>query len=222
MDKNEKMNVLMELFPQLKEEQARNLANNGDDINVLITRVIDNNIECPSVPIKELSVNPQRNPKYTHEYNYPEIFQPYMHIEKCVESLREKAAEYSKRAENNGKLGATHLIKEARSHYLIEADEQREIAKEKNREAAMIILRRALESNGPLDFHGLFVKEALLFLEDYYRYKKFDSLRIVTGRKYNSSKLRPAIEEWFKKKGFYVIDEGPVIYATCLFKKKYS
>lgn len=212
MDREEIKEALLAMFPKLTREQARGLAATGDDISVLVTRVLDNNIDAPSVPIREIAWRGPAVWSYSTPYNYPEVFRSrFRDVSACVEDLRKEAAKLFRAASAAGQSALGHPIKPARTHYSIEADELRSDAEVLNRRAAMLLMRRSLESGGPVDLHGLFVNECLGFLDDLLRFYRFREVVLVTGRKYNSSKLRPAVEEWLIKNHFSIIDEGPAL-----------
>ena len=207
--------ALLEMFPHLKASQAESLAATGDDLSVLVTRVLDDNVEAPSVELKEIVRSSRGVCSYEREYNYPEVFQPlYKDLCASVQELRAQASKLYREADRNTGEAIGHRMKCTRSHYSIEADDLRARAGDLNKRAAMLIMRQSLEKSGPVDLHGLYVNEAILFIEDLFRFYNFKTVTFATGRKYNSPKLRPAVEEWLTKHGFMVSDEGPCILAT--------
>ncbi|KAI5168715.1 hypothetical protein PAEPH01_0356 [Pancytospora epiphaga] len=206
--------MLMEMFPRLSKKDAKYLAETGDDISVLVTRVLDDNIDTPTIPISSITCSPPRVQKIDISYNYPEVFQTrFDNIQECVEKIREEAQRLHEEAFSCGRNAVGCRIKPARGHYGIESDILRERAGVLNRNAAMLLMRRSLENGGAIDLHGLYVKEALLFLEDLVRSNRPREMVLVTGRKYNSSKLRPAVEKWLMEQGFSVFSEGPSLRA---------
>ncbi|KAI4292552.1 hypothetical protein PAPHI01_1826 [Pancytospora philotis] len=215
MDPKQLQRALMEMFPKLTEAQARSLVLTGDDFSVLVTRVLDNNIGAPMVPLKEMTYRGRAAPKVPRVYNYPEVFRPvYANRHGNVEELRHEAGALHREAEQSAKYGSGQRAPEVRTHYGIENDVLRERAGHFNREAAMLIMRRSLEQGGPIDLHGLYVNEALKFLDDYLvRYRPKDIV-LVTGRQYNSARLRPAVEKWLKDNNFMVHDEGPSLHGV--------
>lgn len=206
--------TLLEMFPHLKRAQAESLAATEDDLSVLVTRVLDNNLEVPSIELKDIVRNSRSLCSYKREYNYPEVFQPlYRDLHVSVKELRAKASQLHKKASENTKDAINHRVKSARPHYSIEADDLRSEANELNKRAAMLIMRQSLERDGPVDLHGLYVNEAISFIEDLYAFYNFKKITFATGRKYNSPRLRPAVEEWLVKNNFIISDEGPCILA---------
>lgn len=205
----------MEMFPKLTKQQVRCLAATGDDFSVLVTRVLDNNIDAPSVPVSSIAYSCPKSWVCEVPYHYPEVFQPYFaDIQECVERLRAEALQLHEQARSHGRSAVGHPVRPARAHYSIEADNARNKAGDLNRRAAMLLMRRSLENSGPIDLHGLYVDEALCFLEDLVRFNRPREMVIVTGRKYNSSRLRPAVEKWLTGCGFTCMDEGPSLRAV--------
>lgn len=207
--------VLMDIFKDLSEEQASYLASTGDDINVLITRVLDKNIERITIDIKDMTRNPKSVQICEYNFNYPEVFESKVRIDmhENVQELRKKASKLYQEASKSSLNAYTHEYEECRSHFGIESDNIRDEANALNRKAALIIMRKALESNGPIDLHGLHVNEALGFVKDIYHFYNFKDIRFITGQNYKSLKIRPAITEWLIKQNYTVVDEGPIIRA---------
>jgi len=250
------------MFPHLKPEQAEYLASTGDEYTVLVTRVLDNNIDPIRITVHDVITNAISPQEFKPEYNYPEVFNGIRNYsvksfngtrdysvksfngtrdysvasfngtrdysikssanysaglssndmtEPSVAKLRERGNERIEEAMKLTKKAVYNDLNKTRLHYITEADRKWEEAGEIHRKAAVAIMRRAMESTGPLDFHGLYVKEAEMFLDDLYLFKNFREIRIATGQKYNSPKLRVCVEEWLRKHGFMAIDEGPVV-----------
>lgn len=204
---------LMEMFPELDEKKAELLAKTNDDINILITRVLDNNIDPPSLDMKELC--PGNRTRYIEKknYNYREAFEENIDMHVDISYLRRQASTLNKEASELLKQGGCHAIREARSYYIIEADKRLEKAKELNRKAAVVLMRRSLESTDAIDLHGFTIDETVKFMDDLYLFKRFNKIKVITGQKYNSLKIRPAVEEWFKKHGFDCYEQGPCVLA---------
>lgn len=221
MDKQQIKNSLMEMFPELSSSQADMLSSTGDDINVLITRILDNNIDGPTIELKEIAVNSRSNQKYEHELNYPEVFKINNEIDmhQDVKSLRQRASKLLEEASNYSIKAYSTEFKECKSYYGIEADGIREQANEYNRQAAIILMRRAIESNESIDLHGLQVEEALAFVKDLYHFNHFKEIKLITGQKYKSLRIRPVITKWLIDQNFTVVDDGPMIRAFKNFSK---
>lgn len=223
-------NKLLEIFPQLKKEEAHTLAFSRDPFSVLVTRVLNNNIERPYSDIK-LFKNQINYRKIEKEYNYkevmqnknlsslkktynnPEIFEiASANIKNAIADFREKAKENYERMKlimhSNG-----YCIRTTRHLYLSDLDNLRSKAEQLNKQAAMLLIRLAVINDQEIDLHGFYVKEALLFLDDLYLYSNFNKIGLITGRKTKSQKIRPAVEEWLKKNGFNFYEDGPKIYA---------
>ncbi|KAM0680268.1 hypothetical protein GINT2_001653 [Glugoides intestinalis] len=209
---------LMEMFPDLDEKKAELLTKTSDDINILITRILDNNIDPPTFDMKELCLGSRTRYVEKKNYNYQEAFESNIDMHVDIAYLRKQAAELNKEAAELSKQGVYHDIREARSHYIIEADERIEKAKELNRKAAIILMRRNLESTDAIDLHGFTADETVKFMDDLYLFKRFSKIKVVTGQRYNSLKIRPAVEEWFKRHGFDCYEQGPCVFAI---KKPY-
>lgn len=217
--------TLLEMFPKLTKKQAISLAKSGDDFSVIITRILDNNIESPVIDIKDIAVAKRGIQIIKKEYNYPEVFKDalgsrLMNLENVVRDLRKQAADLYEQAAALHTQPTPRTTQSLRAgcglHYAMEADEMREKAAGLNKQAAMLLMREALEKRGPIDLHGLFVKEALAFIDDLYRYYNFKRILFCTGREFNSKTLRPAVEKWLKGHGFIVSDEGPYL---CGYKR---
>lgn len=205
---------LLEIFPHLTKEQAKSLAASNDSFSVLVTRVLDNNIERPYTDLKDLTKSTRSTQSIQKEYNYPEIFcRMFEDIHASVGSFRKRATDLYEQAQMI-QCATRYKFRSAHTYYSIEADDIRAMAEDYNRRAAMLIMRQALEQNKTVDLHGLYVNEALLFLDDLYLFYNFNHITLITGRKYNSLKLRPAVEKWLRKNDFIVSDEGPSLYAT--------
>lgn len=207
---------LAEMFPDVKKSQIRNLVKSGDDINVIITRILDNNIENHTYDLKDLVSCNKTIYTPTKIYNYPEVFEKISGISvlEDVNSIRKKASKLYEESNSLIKNAISHEIKSTRIYYSIEAQNKRDEADSLNRKAAMILMRRAVESNGAIDLHGLCVKEAQMFIDDLYTFRNFKEITVVTGQAYKSKKLRPAMEKWFKDHGFTVVDKGASLYAS--------
>lgn len=236
MNTEEIKRYLIELFPELTEKQAQMLAQTGDNISILITRVLDGNIDPPTTDIKDLwqgdssgaaSLEYRRAADGTHNvyfssrleeadskqilqdnsiiqdrnistrYNYPEVYEDIttidMHVD--VHGLRKRAGELNTEA-------AELYDKESRL-----CEQKRREARELNRRAVLVLMRRIVES-GMVDLHGFAVEEAMMFMNDYYKFRKYEKIRIITGQEYNSKKIRPAVKEWLEMNGFEWEDEG--------------
>lgn len=215
MDRKALKEQLKELFPHLKESEADLLVSTGDDINILITRVLDNNIEAPSLQLKELVRTNYAPTRITHTYNFPEAFisQSSINMHQDVRGLRAQASSLNLEANEFTKQAIGHPVKEARYHFSIEAEAKRTLAKKINREAALILMRKIVEGTGPVDLHGFSVEEALLFMDDLLYFRKFTEIQVITGQRYNSAKIRPALQEWFVKNKFMYSDAGPGLIA---------
>lgn len=215
MDSRKKIMLkLLEMFPQLTREQAISLASSNDDFSILVTRVLDNNVERPYTDLANITLCNQSNYPIPIEYNYPEVFCRVFHdIHASSNDFRKKAAELFERIRIRG-CNVGHKFRPAQTHYSIESDDIRAMAEDYNRRAAMLLMRHTLETGKALDLHGLYVNEALLFLDDLYLFYRFTDITLVTGRKYNSPKLRPAVEKWLHKNNFIVIDEGPSLRGS--------
>ncbi|ELA41182.1 uncharacterized protein VICG_01781 [Vittaforma corneae ATCC 50505] len=250
MESEDIKKCLLELFPKLDENRAKFLATTGDDINVLITRVLDNNIDPPTVEIKDFCrvdshiednkslyhAKPHYNNKHNacylsaqqsiqttasnislyDNYNYPEVFEKTcsidMHVD--VEHLRKKAADLNKQASRLYAESAVHQFKQARCYFGMQADEKGERAKELNRKAAMVLMRRIVEGSGAVDLHGFTVEEASKFMDDLYKFRRFKKIKVITGQVHNSARVRPAMKRWFERNSFRCYDDGPCIVAV--------
>ncbi|XP_077301388.1 uncharacterized protein LOC143921954 [Arctopsyche grandis] len=217
MNRDQIKEQLKELFPHLKEKEAQVLADMGEDISVLVTRVLDNNISPPEFYLNELVRTNYPRTKISHSYNYPEVFRDKctinMHID--VKGLRARATLLNNEAYELTKKAIGHTIKGARYHFSIEAEAKRKLAKEINRDAILVLMRKIVEDTGPVDLHGFTVEEAIAFMDDLLYFKKFTEIQLITGQKYNSSRIRPAMQEWFEINKFMCTEEGP-----CLLGKK--
>lgn len=205
--------TLMDIFTDLSEEQASYLASTGDDINILITRVLDKNIDKIKIDIKDIVRKPKSVQSCEYNFNYPEVFDNKyrINIHDNPSELRKRASKLYEEASKCSLKAHTHEYEKCRSHFGIQSDNIRDEANALNRKAALIIMRKALESNGPIDLHGLHVNEALGFVKDIYHFYNFKDIRFITGQHYKSLKIRPAITEWLVKHNYTVVDEGPVI-----------
>ncbi|KAM0687941.1 hypothetical protein COBT_000807 [Conglomerata obtusa] len=143
--------------------------------------------------------------KKTYETNYPSLFP------KKIINTNEDPIKLRKEAQklfNPLNFTSNSLINQYYTEILDENMRQAEIL---NYRASEIILSKM---NG-LDFHGLTVKECLLYLEDYLNYEKPKRMKIITGR---SERIRPAIVMFLKKEGFEIETENNVFVV--LSKKK--
>lgn len=253
MESKDIKKYLLELFPKLDEDRAELLAKTGDDINVLITRVLDDNVDPPTVEVKsfcrvdsrirdggllchtESYYNNKHNVYYSSNldfqqpigpvalsidvhgsYNYPEVFERAcnidMHVD--VEYLRKEAAALNRQASMLHEEMYQHQCKQERYSFGALAHEKKEKARELNIRAAIVLMRRIVEGNGAVDLHGLTASEAYGFIDDFYRFKSFERIRVITGQAYNSTKIRPAMERWFERNGFRCYDDGPCIVGV--------
>ena len=227
MHPNEIKIALKSLFKFLTEEDLEFLSKANEDINVLITRVLDNNYKPITIEIKDIELKRTAACLYKKDLNYPELFFNKSFYEEnipegYVENLRAKAHALHDEAAaliNKGASNRAFAVE-----YCIEADKKRELANSINREAALIIMNLSLtnryknpeyvskhKKNGVIDLHGLYKQEALNFIDDLYQKWNFDEINLVTGSKMKNRTLRPAIEEWFEKNKFSWIDLGALI-----------
>lgn len=214
MDRSEDVRRnLKELFPHLTDMQVSALAKYGDDLNILITRVLDNNIDPPTFEIKELAICASTRYEPEAELNYPEVFEHKVDMHSSIEDLRSRAAELNREAAELTKSAINHRIKQARHYFSIEASEKRERAAALNRRAALVLMEKCIGNTGPIDLHGFTVKEATAFMDDLLRLKKFSRIELVTGQVHSSLRIRPAMEEWFQRNGFYCSGQGPYLFA---------
>lgn len=222
MGKENIFDSLKELFPDIAEEKLINLVNSGDDINILITRILDENIDPPNINLKDLALvknstfsNSTFSIEYEKEYNYPEIFEKrnsYIYNEKEYYEYRRLASLIYSEAYNLPTCG--QKSRRALNHYLIKSDNIRKEAEMYDKKAALLLISRELNSGVRKDLHGFKLKEAIMFMDDYYKFKKFKYIEIITGQIKMNSKIRPAIQDWFIKNGFSYGDVGPIITGT--------
>lgn len=206
--------ALMEMFPHLSREQATKLADSGDDISVLVTRVLDNNIDRPFAFLSDATVHSRSAPRIYREYNYPEIFQARYSDPSDHPALREKARDFFEKARGYRRETSQFRMRGAREFYSVEADDLRARARDCNRRAAVLIMREALGMGWPIDLHGLYLEEAIGFIDDLYARVPFREASFITGSEYNSTRLRPAVTQWLQKRHFRVLDEGPLVRGT--------
>lgn len=204
---------LKELFPHLTDMQLDVLAKSGDELNILITRVLDDNIDPPTLEIKELVMCASAKYEPEVELNYPEVFEHRTDAQLSIDGLRSRAAELYHEASYLAKDAIHHRIKQARHYFSIEADGKREKAAALDRKAAMMLMEKCIDGPGPIDLHGLTVKEAVAFMDDLLKLKKFSRIEVVTGQAHRSLRIRPAMKEWFERNGFYCSGQGPRLLA---------
>lgn len=204
---------LLEMFPKLSRKQAELLLARNESFEQIVVRVLDNNIEAPFVSLSDIVLTPASSIQYLHSLNYPEVFAKQFLLESAdsIKRLREEAKSCLEDARILNEKAQRHPIKRMRSHYSIEADNLRNKAKELNRKAALTIMRKTLEKGSDVDLHGLHLKESVNFIEDILYRNRIWKIRIITGREYNSKKLRSAIIELMTKKGYKIKDDGPAI-----------
>ncbi|EED43603.1 hypothetical protein EBI_23150 [Enterocytozoon bieneusi H348] len=70
----EKKKYLKELFFFLTTDDLEYLISTGDDINNLITRVLDNNYKPLILDIKDLASNTYTKINYKKDLSYPEVY----------------------------------------------------------------------------------------------------------------------------------------------------
>lgn len=206
---------LLILFPDLSKKDAKRLSQSTDDFNVIITKVLDNNLEGPEVSLKDIVISKPTvlnvNNLY---YNYPEVFKNQIHINEDINELRKKAFLLYKEAKEVKANGFGTKCKDMVGTYLLESDNIKDRAMEYDKRAAQILMKRIVNKGGAIDLHGLKVHEALLFMDDYYTYKPFKKIEVITGKMKKDGTLRPAIERWFVKHGFGIEDIGPAFIAV--------
>lgn len=225
------------MFEWLTEEDLTFLANANEDINVLITRILDNNYKPITLDIKEIEITEAPKATYGKSLKYPEVFDiTYKSslIKEKIECWRDNPVVYVRNEALEIHKEASELMekghKKFATEYFIEADKKREIADFYNRQAAIEIMKCSIrnfnkekeivtynktqsksESKGSIDLHGLFKKEALDFVEDLYKMWDFTEINFVTGQKMKNRTLRPALEEWFEEHGFKHYDLDALI-----------
>jgi len=233
-------NLLMELFPELSEEQADALARTGDDISVLITRVLDNNVDPPTVDIKELyrgdiSSAPilqcEKSRDGVHSAYYSSrLKSPAPQAGVAAKAARSEVAEhynYPEAFEPNTPIDMHADVKALRRRAgEVMRSGRREEARSLNRAAALVLMRRVVElfrvgEEGVLDLHGLTVEEAGKFMDDHFRFshgfRGCERIRVVTGQEFNSKRIRPAVKEWAAGKGLECEDEGAAVIIGCKY-----
>ncbi|OQS55045.1 hypothetical protein EHP00_1811 [Ecytonucleospora hepatopenaei] len=239
MTPEEIRNILKEMFNWLTQEDLDFLSNSGEEINTLITRVLDNNYKPITLDIKDIEIVKKEPIQYKKELHYPEVF------DKCYKStftnglidkiddniivdIRNQAKSINQEAIECIEKG--HKNREFTTEYLIKADTLKEEANRLNREAAILIMKLSLRNRKTekecvfyrkhksktqnmslIDLHGLYKNEALMFVEDLYTVYNFTEINFVTGQKTKNRTLRPVLEEWFEKNGFVHYDLGAII-----------
>lgn len=223
MTPDQKIHHLSELFPHLTENDLKYLSTTGEDINVLITRVLDNNYKPLILDIKDLASIKYNKTVYKKSLNYPEVFDlTYPADFSKINQLRARASNIHEEA--NVLHRKASLSKLTAVEYSSEADRLREEASVYDREAAILVMKQSVENKNHdpeyqsknkrgylIDLHGLYTKEAIGFMDDLYTVWKFEEINFVTGQKMRNKRMRPVVEQWFVSHGFEHFDIGALI-----------
>lgn len=220
----EKKKYLKELFFFLTTDDLEYLISTGDDINNLITRVLDNNYKPLILDIKDLASNTYTKINYKKDLSYPEVYNTTTLNDNfdMIDDYRLRASMLHNEA--NELLSKGRKNKLFSVEYGSEADKKREEANEYDRKAAILIMKKSIKDRNLnkeyqsskhksclIDLHRLYVKEALLFINDLYLMWNFKEINFVTGQKQKNKTLRPAVEQWFKQHDFNYYDLGAII-----------
>ncbi|KAI5148732.1 hypothetical protein ENBRE01_0506 [Enteropsectra breve] len=202
---------IVEMFPNVTKEQAKRLASSGDNFSVIVTRILDNNIDV-ALKISEVGYCGRSSGNIAFRFNYPEIFEGRRGDEiEDPNVMKSMASRYISEAKDCSGMAWNVSFRGASLYYNTKSDELREKAAECRHLAAVSMIKGIMHNGSPYDLHGLTQQEATDFLDDLHRYKRFSEISLITGRQYHSAFLRPAVESWLLAHSFVIIDEGPII-----------
>jgi hypothetical protein len=234
MEKDELIGFIRGVFPNISENEIIKMINSSEPIEVLIHRRLEEEkserIEV-KLSLNECLYNLNKHPRIKSfdvkaidrsNLHYKEIFMnEYIDTSVDVNELRERARGMYDLAKKNIEMcGRTQmkggLFREGASYYSMEAEEYRRKGKDLNEKASMVILERMMRKcpRNVIDFHGLYVKECLRFLDDYLIFVNPVRFTIITGREGNSKAVRPSVTLHLTKKGYDVKDNGACLEVT--------
>lgn len=209
---------IKEIFPFLNNEDIENLFVSSEDMNIIITKILDNNYKGINVNLKDITQVKKIQKQIKKDLYYPELFYKQETDVYDGDIDRRKAEElYSQIKLLKNKL---NFCKDKRvlEYQSEEIQQMYEELDKLNRKRALMILSKSLLNAKNIDLHGLYTKEALMFLSDYIQMYCPKEINLITGRDGNSQSLRPSVINFLENKGFKVVDkDNPYVRAVKRF-----
>lgn len=212
---NEERNFIKEMFPHLNDEIINRLFLSSKDINIVITKILDNNYDGLYLNLKDLTVNQIHQNIHKKNFFYPELFNnSFIDVKEgdknhdYVINLYEKIKYFKNKS---------CICKDKRlaQFYQQEIEKLHLEIDKRNRKRVLAVLKNTLKKPEMLDLHGLYTKEALMFISDYITFFKPLEINLVTGREGHSNSLRPSVIAYLKQHNYKVVmDDSPCVKGT--------
>lgn len=215
MDVNDVKRFVKEMFPHVEDCEIEHLVKTNGNLDSIVSKILTGEYKEFKINLKEMVL------KHSHtvtpasrELYFPEIFNSSFideHID--VDDVRRQASELYEQASGHSKKDVSYKARHARDYYVEETDCLIERAKELNRRAALVVIKRSIRNPRLIDLHGLYVREALMFLSDFISRMHPREFGIVTGQEKTAGTLRPSVISMLRKNRYSVSEEGPCVYA---------
>lgn len=214
MDINQVKEFIEEMFPHVNNDDVDYLIRTNSNVDMIVTKILTNEYKGFKINLKELVIKPSRSVIEVQELYYPEIFNNNFideHID--IQKVREEAQDLYKKANEYSKKGTNYKTRQSRDYYNEEINELIEKAKRLDRKAALVIIKKSISNPHFIDLHGLYVQEALMFLNDFVNKIKPKKFNVITGQEKIEGNLRPSVISLLKKRNYIVIPEGPYLHV---------
>ncbi|WUR02527.1 SMR domain-containing protein [Vairimorpha necatrix] len=196
-----------DMFPHLTKEDIENLFISSNDINIIITKILDGSYKGINLNMKELSIVNFRQKKQEADLYYPELFNNKGVDVSSGDLDRQKTDAIFSRIKNiKNKLNICK-DKKVLEYQTEEKQKLYSELEDLNRKRALMILNKSLQKPGMIDLHGLYTKEALMFASDYIKIYNPKQINFITGCSGNSQSLRPSLINFLIGKGYKIFDK---------------
>lgn len=203
---------IKEMFPHVTDDEIDRLFISSRDINIIITKILDGSYKGFIINIKDLTHTKIPQKKFNTELYYPELFTNRGVDASSGDIDREKADKlYSRILDIKSKQDICKN-KKIREFYTEEKEQIFSEIDNLNRKRALMILNKSLQKPSMIDLHGLYTKEALMFVSDYIKVYNPKEIKLITGSLGNSQSLRPSVINLLKKLNYKVSDDEGIPY----------
>lgn len=220
---NEERQFIKDMFPHLDEEIINRLFLSSQDINIVITKILDNNYDGLHLNIKDLSITKLHQNIHKKEYYYPELFNNSFIDVTDGDKDREYVIQLYNKIKYYKNKECICKDKKMTFFYQQEIEKLHEEIEKRNRKRVLAILKNSLKKPDMIDLHGLYTKEALMFICDYITFYNPQEINLVTGREGHSQSLRPSIINYLRQRNYKVLlNDSPIIKGIRLEKSTFK
>ncbi|KAK6089751.1 hypothetical protein P3W45_001253 [Vairimorpha bombi] len=198
---------IKEMFPYVSDEEIDRLFISSRDVNIIITKILDGSYKGFTINLKDLARTKIPQKKFNKELYYPELFTNRGVNASSGDIDREKTFKLYSRIQDIKSRQDFCKDKKIREFYTEEKERIFSEIDNLNRKRALMILNKSLQKPNMLDLHGLYTKEALMFVSDYIKVYSPKEIKLVTGSLGNSQSLRPSVINLLKKLNYKVSDD---------------